>query len=69
MIEMEGGDRGEGTAGEGECDGDFVERGVAEDSGGEGFGGDAEAELFFDERDDEVVREVGGEDDFGGDEE
>ena len=54
--------------GQGKGDGDVFKGGVAENSGGKGFGGDAEAKLFFDDCDDEISREIGGEDDLGGDE-
>ena len=37
---------------------------MTEDAGGKGFGGDAEAKLFFDDGNDEIAREIGCEDDF-----
>ncbi len=67
VIELKDGNFEERVVGQRKGGGDIFEGGVAEDSGGKGFGGDAKAKLFFDSRDDEIARQIGGEDDLGGD--
>ena len=68
VIDFKNGNLKESFVGKGQGDGDIIEGGVTEDAGGEGFGGEAQAELFFDDGDDEISGEIGGEDDFGCDE-